>query len=137
MRCAIAALLCACAAPPGAGVDGGGDGPPGDGAPAAKLVAYVSGGGPDIAWFDVAADGTLRPVGRIASFAANPSFLAVDPGATTLYAVSSNANRVGAYAIDRATGALTFLNDVAAGGTGPTHLTVDRGGKYVLVASYG
>jgi 6-phosphogluconolactonase len=34
------------------------------------------------------------------------------------------------------TGKLTLLNIVDSGGTGPTHLVVDKTGKYVLVANY-
>ena len=104
----------------------------------ARLVAYVSGGGPDITWYDVdRTTGALTKVSSIAAFAANPSFLAIDPGSSHLYAVSEATSRVGAYAIDPATGALTFVNDVASGGSGPAHVSVDRSGRYVLVANYG
>ena len=53
------------------------------------------------------------------AFAANPSFLAIDPSATHLYAVSENTSQVGAYAIAPATGALTFINQAPSGGRGP------------------
>jgi 6-phosphogluconolactonase len=53
-----------------------------------------------------------------------------------LYAVASG-NRVGAYSIDPATAAILFINDVDAGGTGPTHVSVDASGAYVFVANYG
>ena len=39
--------------------------------------------------------------------------------------------------LDPATAGLTFINDVASGGTGPAHISVDRSGKFVLVANYG
>lgn len=107
------------------------------GAPA-KLVAYVSGGGPDITWFDLdPTSGLLSRVAAIPAFAANPSFLAIEPSAKHLYAVSEATSRVGAYTIDPSSGALTFVNDTAAGGNGPAHLSVDREGRYVLVANYG
>jgi 6-phosphogluconolactonase len=109
-----------------------------DAAAPAKLVAYVSGAGPDITWYGVDSNtGSLSKVSSIASFAANPSFLAIAPGASHLYAISEANDRVGAYAIDPATGALTFINDTSSGGDGPAHLSVDPGGKYVLVANYG
>ena len=112
------------------------DARPVDAAPPSHLVAYVSGYGPAIAWLDVdPSTGALTPVGSISAFAAGPSFLA-STGAH-LYAVSESTSRVGAYAIDPSSGALTFINDVAAGGDGPAHLSVDRGGKFVLVANYG
>lgn len=114
------------------------DAPMTDTSPPAKLVAYVSGGGPDITWYDVdRATGALTRAGSLPAFAANPSFLAIDPAVTHLYAVSEGTSQVGAYAIDRSTGALTFINAVGSGGNGPAHLSVDRGGHYVLVANYG
>ena len=42
-----------------------------------------------------------------------------------------------AFAIDRATGKLTLLNQVSSRGGDPCYITVDRSGKYVLVANYG
>lgn len=56
---------------------------------------------------------------------------------THLYAVSEGTDRIGAYAIDQTTGALSFIDDVLAGGTGPAHVAVDRSGKFVLAANYG
>jgi 6-phosphogluconolactonase len=107
-----------------------------DAAAPAHLVAYVSGYGPNIAWFDLdQATGALAPVSTIAAFAASPSFLAVS--GLHLYAVSEATSRVGAYAIDPTSGGLTFINDVAAGGSGPAHVSVDRTGTFVLVANYG
>ena len=44
---------------------------------------------------------------------------------------------VSSFAIDRATGALTMLNQESSGGSGPAHLSVDRSGHTVLVANYG
>ncbi len=74
----------------------------------------------------------------------NPSFLALDPQQRYLYAVNElsevdgpNGGAVNAYAIDRATGALTFLNRQPAHGSLTCHLEVDHTGKYLLVANYG
>src|SRR6266536_1500961 len=107
-------------------------------APPARLVAYVSGYSTEIARFDVTRDtGGLVPAETITAFDANTSFLAVDPASAHLYAVSESTSRVGAYAIDPATGALSSLNDVASGGNGPAHVSVDRSGATVLVANYG
>ncbi|NVB84850.1 MAG: lactonase family protein [Kofleriaceae bacterium] len=111
-------------------------------APPPHVVAYVSGYGPDIAWYDFdPATGALAMAGKVAAFAGSPSFLAIRHDAanvsTHLYAVSESTNRVGAYAIDSGTGALTFINDVSTGGNGPAHVSVDGTGHYVLVANYG
>lgn len=74
----------------------------------------------------------------------NPSFLAVHPNQRFLYAVNEVSNyqgqksgAVSAFAIDGATGKLTLLNQVSSRGGDPCYITVDRTGKYVLVANYG
>jgi 6-phosphogluconolactonase len=90
-----------------------------------------------------AADGKLSPP-ELAAETKDPSFLALHPGRPVLYAVSetvdTNGQRTGAvaaFAIDRPTGKLTFLNRQACGGAGaPCHLAVDRAGQCVLSANY-
>lgn len=73
----------------------------------------------------------------------NPSFLALHPSGDYLYAVNETleidghpGGAVGAYARDRQSGALTFLNREASHGTDPCHLEVDPTGRCVLVANY-
>jgi 6-phosphogluconolactonase len=89
-----------------------------------------------------AATAKVTPIG-LAAETINPSFLAVHPNHRFLYAVNEIGNYKGqksggvsAFAIDRATGKLTFLNQVASGGADPAYITVDKTGKYVLVANY-
>ena len=84
----------------------------------------------------------LTPIG-LAAETINPSFLAVAPNQRFLYAVNEISNyqgqksgAVSAFAIDRASGKLTFINQVASRGTDPCYITVDKTGKYVLVANY-
>ena len=84
----------------------------------------------------------LTPLG-LAAETTNPSFLAVHPNHRFLYAVNEVGNykgeksgAVSAFAIDRTTGKLTPLNQVASKGADPCYLTVDKTGKYVLVANY-
>src|SRR5229473_3978998 len=73
----------------------------------------------------------------------NPSFLAVHPNHRFLYAVNEVGNykgqksgAVSAFEIDRVTGKLTLLNQVASKGADPCYIIVDKTGKYVLVANY-
>jgi 6-phosphogluconolactonase len=73
----------------------------------------------------------------------NPTFLAISPNHKFLYAANEIGNfhgqktgSVSAYRIDSATGQLTFLNTVPSQGAGPCHLSVDRSGRFVLVANY-
>lgn len=109
------------------------DGPP---PPPPRLMAYVAGYGTDIQWLSVDPQtGALTKVGSIAAAKPSPSFLAVDPAATALYAVSEAGDRVVAYSIDH-DGALHYLDDVASTGAGPAHVSVDRTGKWVMVANY-
>jgi 6-phosphogluconolactonase len=85
----------------------------------------------------------LTPVGLVAK-TTNPSFLAVHPNRRFLYAVNEvsdyqgqKSGAVSAFAIDRATGKLSSLNQVASRGGDPCYIMVDKTGKYVLVANYG
>ena len=87
-------------------------------------------------------NGALTPVQTIVSD--NPFFFAFDPTQQFLYAVNvigdydgGTTGSVEAYAVDPATGELTFLNRVASGGAVAAHLSVDPSGKYLVVANYG
>jgi 6-phosphogluconolactonase len=79
----------------------------------------------------------------LAAETTNPSFLAIHPNHRFLYAVNETGDYKGqksgavtAFSIDHATGKLTQLNQVASGGADPCYITVDKTGKYVLVANY-
>jgi 6-phosphogluconolactonase len=79
----------------------------------------------------------------LAAKTASPSFLAIDPSLRHLYAVNEiqdnngeKSGGVSAFTIDRETGKLTFLNEVASRGTDPCHVSLDKTGKYVMVANY-
>jgi 6-phosphogluconolactonase len=74
----------------------------------------------------------------------NPSWLALNPAQTRLYAVSEIDNyqnmRSGAvvsYAIDSDTLQIRRLGAVSSGGSTPAHLSVHPSGKFVFVANYG
>jgi len=74
----------------------------------------------------------------------NPSWLAINPAQTRLYAVSeidtysgTRNGAVASYAIDPNTLALTRIGTVSSAGNSPTHLSVHPGGRFVFVANYG
>jgi 6-phosphogluconolactonase len=74
----------------------------------------------------------------------NPTWLAVNPAQTCLYAVSEIDNYQGArsgavvsYAIDAESLQIKRLGAVGSGGVTPTHLSVHPSGKFVFVANYG
>jgi 6-phosphogluconolactonase len=94
-----------------------------------------------------ASSGEVASLG-LAAETTNPSWLAIDPNGRFLYAVNEvgnymgpNSGGVSAFAIDRdqnghPTGKLTFLNEVQSRGADPCYISVDKTGKYVLVANY-
>jgi 6-phosphogluconolactonase len=86
--------------------------------------------------------GKMTPAG-LAAQTMNPSFLVIHPNHKFLYAVNETddyqgkkSGAVSAFAIDRATGKLKLLNQMATGGGGPCYINVDKSGKYVFVANY-
>jgi 6-phosphogluconolactonase len=86
--------------------------------------------------------GRLTSLG-LAAETANPSFLAVDPTHRFLYAVNElqdyqgeKSGAVTAFSINHQTGKLTRLNEVASRGEDPCYLSLDKTGRYVLVANY-
>ncbi len=97
---------------------------------------YVGGTGTDISIYKLdAALGKLTFVKSVAA-GTTPSFLAFDPTVAHLYAVNEGTAKVASFKVDPKTGDLTFLNRVDSGGDSPAFVSVDRSGKYVLVANY-
>jgi 6-phosphogluconolactonase len=81
---------------------------------------------------------------ELAAETPSPSYLAVHPSQRFLYAANEvakfegqDSGSVTAFAVDRATGKLTQLNQQASKGGGPAHVIVDHAGRNVLVANYG
>lgn len=86
--------------------------------------------------------GKTTPLG-VAAETVNPSWVALHPSERFLYAVNEvgnyegpNSGGLSAFAIDQASGKLTFLNEVPTRGGGPCFVSVDHTGKYALVANY-
>lgn len=86
--------------------------------------------------------GQLASLG-VAAETSNPSYLAADPTGRFLYAVNelqdykgAKSGAVTAFAIDHKSGKLTKLNEVASRGEDPCYISLDKTGKYVLVANY-
>jgi 6-phosphogluconolactonase len=67
----------------------------------------------------------------------NPSYLALDPTLQHLYSVNEMTDgAVSAFAINQASGLLTFLNMMPTNGQDTTHLSVQPSGQYLFAASY-
>jgi 6-phosphogluconolactonase len=74
----------------------------------------------------------------------NPSWLALNPTQTRLYAISeierwqgTRSGAVVSYAVDPVSLQLTRLGAVSSAGTLPAHISVHPSGKFVFVANYG
>lgn len=109
-------------------------------APVGEPFVYVSGYDPKIRVYRLdPRSGALTESVAPIDGGTNPSFLAVAPSKQFLYALrESDGNQgVAAYAIDPATGGLTFLNEVGSQGSGPAHVSTDATGRWVMVANYG
>jgi 6-phosphogluconolactonase len=81
--------------------------------------------------------------GGLAAESASPSFLTLAPDGKALYAVNEltefgdhPTGAVSAFARDPRSGVLTPLGQQPSRGGAPCYLTVDRAGRYVLVANY-
>lgn len=72
--------------------------------------------------------------------ASNPSYLAVAPDGRHVYAVNETGGddpgHVSAYTFDRTSGGLTLLNTQFSGGDAPCYISIDRTGRWAVVANY-
>jgi 6-phosphogluconolactonase len=75
----------------------------------------------------------------LAAEVANPTFLDVSPDQRFLYAITESDPEafVSSYAIDRHTGGLQMLNRMPTGGSGTTYISLDKTGRFILLANYG
>lgn len=89
-----------------------------------------------------AANAQITSLG-LAAETTNPSWVAPSPDGKFLYAANElgnykgpNSGGISAFSVDKTTGKLTFLNEMPTRGADPCYVSVDRTGKYVLVANY-
>ncbi len=120
---------------PAAGGDEGVDPPTG------MAIVYVSGTGHSNTVWAYDLDKGTGALSKRAEFdaGANPSYLALDPARTHLYACNADDSVEGgvtALAI-ASDGALTLLNHQTGSDGGFAHLALDPSGKFVLAASFG
>jgi 6-phosphogluconolactonase len=86
-----------------------------------------------------AASGKLSMIGLVAE-GLRPTWSVAHPQLPILYAVNdirANEGTVIAYAVDRASGKLSKVNDVTTGGKGSTYIWLDLPSLTLLVANYG
>jgi 6-phosphogluconolactonase len=82
-----------------------------------------------------AVSGAWSHIQHVADFV-NPSFLVVDRAQRFLYSAHGDLTEISAFAIDRSSGKLGFLNRQSSGGKNPAHLAIDPGGRFVVTANY-
>lgn len=92
---------------------------------------------------DVDTGSGLLSNARLVAKTPSPSWIALSPDSKVLYAGNEIGNfngtrsgSVSAFAVDRQTGKLTFLNAVSSEGAGPAYVAVHPSGRYVLAANY-
>lgn len=66
----------------------------------------------------------------------NPSFLTLSGNGERLYTVHGDVSDVSAFAVDRMTGTLTFINKQNTRGNNPVHLAIDPTGRYMVVSNH-
>jgi len=84
---------------------------------------------------------------ELAAEIVNPSFLTISPNHRFLYAITEDPRSLGppidhssyvsAFALDGTTGKLRLLNTVPASGTSTCFISMDKTGKYVMMANFG
>jgi 6-phosphogluconolactonase len=84
-----------------------------------------------------ASSGKLTPIG-VAAQTQDPSWVVIHPSGKSLYAANEagKSSMVSAFSLDAQSGKLTLLHQMPALGEDPCYLSLDRAGKYVLVANY-
>jgi len=90
-----------------------------------------------------AKSGELSPI-ELAAASDNPSFLVPDPTHRFLYAANEiekfggkSDGSVSVFAIDPTTRKLTPIQQVSSSGWGPVYLSLDKAGRFLMVANYG
>jgi 6-phosphogluconolactonase len=117
-------------------------------APAAGILVYFGtytegkSRGIYVSRFDAATGALTKP--ELAAESVNPSFLVAHPSGRFLYAANEidsfegeAAGAASAFAVDKATGKLTLLNQSSSRGTGPCYVSLDRAGRHLFIANYG
>ncbi|WP_233272809.1 lactonase family protein [Paraburkholderia acidisoli] len=73
---------------------------------------------------------------QLAKDLVNPSFLALSRNGERLYTVHGDMSDISAFAVDKASGTLTFLNTQSTQGKNPVHLALDPLERHVVVSNH-
>lgn len=80
-------------------------------------------------------DGRLERVQLVGDLV-NPSYLALSADGSCLYTVHGDESEVSAFAVDRQSGRLAFLNRQSTQGRNPVHLALAPGGQSLVVSNH-
>ena len=81
------------------------------------------------------ATGTLEQV-QLVTGQINPSFLALSENGERLYTVHGDLSDISAFAVDKTSGKITFINKQSTQGSNPVHLALDPTGRYIVVSNH-
>lgn len=73
---------------------------------------------------------------QVVSDLVNPSYLALNRAGDRLFTVHGDESEVSSFVIDKATGALRFLNRQSTQGMNPVHLALDQSERFLVVANH-
>jgi 6-phosphogluconolactonase len=85
-------------------------------------------------------DGSFKEISYVKT--SNPSFVAISPNQKFVYAVHEDAanngkgGEISAFAFDKKTGELNYINEEPTDGDHPCYVLVDKTGKWVIAANY-
>lgn len=101
------------------------------------VSGYAEAGNPSIHVVDFDSANSVLTIKGAFAEVENPSFLAIHPNREWVYAVSeTEAGAVWALRYDAESHTFTSLNHQSSGGASPCHLTLDKAGRWLLVANY-
>lgn len=87
-----------------------------------------------------AATGKASWISNTDSTVVNPSYLAIAPGDSLLYACTEtrtvNAGGISAFRFNRENGTLSFINKQSSGGDNPAYVAVHQSGKWATAGNY-
>lgn len=66
----------------------------------------------------------------------NPSFLAINRNGDRLYTVHGDLSDISAFAVDKPSGKLEFINRQSTQGKNPVHLAIDPSGRHIVVSNH-
>lgn len=81
------------------------------------------------------ASGALERI-QLVSDLVNPSYLALSADGNHLYCVHGDRSEVSAFAVDKAGGRLSFINQQDTQGRNPVHLAIDPSGRFLVVTNH-